>query len=445
MVIGRSFSRTHLVVLVGAAFCILVSANAQAGIGKGNGVKQKPKSEASAPALKIQNTETFFSWYIRRGGIYRSEFETEQQFKKRLSWFDPEKIVYFRLDSTDSCDLGYSNQYTTADYSVSAGRYKYDVDSQLLTVIAGECGDYGETRIPRETMTAQTLILVLEDKEELGTYTGTNAYGARVKVDKSLENRYTLNISNIDECPDTVCEPPVPGIEVGHNTRFRIAVALTPQEAKKLSNRLQIVLGVKLMGHDRSISYKTLTLEPTIDRPYDASYYDNIIDARVARVLLMDRVTGRVLTEEVVPTTGKALGMNAAATAAIEAFEVLGSVTKCEVSRVEYRKRVVDAKIALDRFTNQWGKNNVVAHGLAGAIAGYDNMANTLWDSATGPGLVPPAFFESLFTVCPELKDKVVDLSGYGPSLDVTIALHAIWDKAGELVKGIRSRLPDLK
>ena len=115
MVSGRLFSRMHLVALMAAAFCILVSANAQADIGKSKGVRQKPKSEASAPALKIQNTETFFSWYIRRGEIYRSEFETEQQFKKRLPWFDPEKTVYVRLDSTDRCDP----KYSIAIYSVS--------------------------------------------------------------------------------------------------------------------------------------------------------------------------------------------------------------------------------------------------------------------------------------------------------------------------------------
>ena len=80
------------------------------------------------------------------------------------------------------------------DYSRRSGSYKYDVDSQVLTVVGGEC-HRDEADIPRKGMKAQTPILVLEDTEELGDYVGTNAYGAKVKVRKSREDKYILNVS----------------------------------------------------------------------------------------------------------------------------------------------------------------------------------------------------------------------------------------------------------
>ena len=145
------------------------------------------------------------------------------------------------------------------------------------------------------------------------------------------------------------------------------------------------------------------------------------------------------------PEAAKESEMKAAATAAIEALEALDSVTKSGVTRIEYAKRKADAQIALDKFINQWGKDNIVAQWLSIAMVGYD-LADTTWGLPSEHGfIVQSGYINSLLKIFPQLKDKLIDLPGYAQSLYVGDALSAIWGKSAEAIKATRLKLSELK
>lgn len=283
---GRASGRKCVIALAVAVFCSLLSA-----VTPGYAAKPKVVKRASTiqvqPSVKIQNTRAFFSWYHAKGQISKSNFETEEHYRKRLPWFDPNKVVYFRVETTLYGDDAYTFVSPYRKNPFCSWYYKYDADTRWLTVVAGY--DISNSWACQK-LQLQTPIQIFADADDLGSYVGSNAFGVRARVRENKYNHYVLNIRNIEECPDTVYDPE-------HKT-FCISYNVPPQQARKLCARLQIVVGVRLSGFQRSESRMLYAGTATLANPNESATYHHVIDARLAKVLLMDRVSGKVYTED---------------------------------------------------------------------------------------------------------------------------------------------------
>jgi hypothetical protein len=247
--------RCILCVFGGLCFLMSTQSNSMASIAKSAKLTVAPQTARSS--IKIQNTKSFFSWYIRSGQIEKSDFETEQQYKKRLPWFDSSKPVYFRITATEYDD---AYKYASGD---ADWMFSYEIGSQVLSIIGGEYWDASMFH-PRK-LTPYTPIIVGKDSEHGGSYVGANAYGAEANVQVFRHNEYILNLTNADKLPGKAYDRYV--------KRFDMSIKVPPQEAKKLSSKLQIVIGVNLAGHERSESYMSDYRKPTVENPYESSDY----------------------------------------------------------------------------------------------------------------------------------------------------------------------------
>lgn len=241
-------------------------------------VTKPPKPLSHKTTLEIKDTKRFFEWFYRQSQVpERNQFETEKEYKKRLSpLFNSKKVIYFTV-APDPLD------------SLMESNYKYDIEGRRLTMFAGEgrvIKDFiGE--VPQQ-LGEGTPIMILEEKQDKGSYAATNAFGASVMVRKTFYIDYILNFLNADKFPTGV---------LSDGSKLTLTVTLPPEEAKKLSKRLDIVVGVTLPGYEHSASIVALTVEPTVDKPTELAYFQYVLDAKLVTVLLRDRTTGRIMLE----------------------------------------------------------------------------------------------------------------------------------------------------
>jgi len=239
------------------------------------------------PQLKVEDIPTFFESYVRTGGVRKGVFETEQDFQKRVSCLpqlDPQQLVYF---------------------PVVAGRFGglcYDAETQTLTVTAGERysappdthwhdspkltarWEYSDVAGRGERVNEHCPYLILATTAGAGEYVGHNAFGAEVVVRKIERTEYVLNLLNEDQFPKELRGP------------LQISIRRPPRVAESLSTHLQMVVAVKLAGYYRSdvFSYE---IEPSFDSPEEVHVSMCVIDAKLARVMLMDRISGSIVKQ----------------------------------------------------------------------------------------------------------------------------------------------------
>lgn len=239
-------------------------------------VPSAPQNQSPAhvqPPLAIEQNTVFFNNYrIGKDGPEKGEFETTEEYKKRLlAPWDTGKVVYFKIDG----DSLWGNT-----------RYKYDADTQDLTALAGKEQELKISYNPR----GATPILLQEYELAQGSYEASNAFGATVKVEKSTYIDYTLNFMNLKRCPKAVFDK--------DSNQFMMTIKREPAAADVLSKNLEIVVGVKLLGYkysDSEVAFQSRI--PTLDRPYEFTKVVSVIDANLYKVLLCTRDTHEVLAE----------------------------------------------------------------------------------------------------------------------------------------------------
>lgn len=226
-------------------------------------------------ALEIKDTKQFFDWFRSMRPAKRTEFETEEDYKKRVPVpFDSNKVIYFRANcrNGEKC-------------------YTYDISNEKLTVFGGAKLSFATRE--RKGLGEGIPISIAVVCEDGDSYTATNAYGASVLVERKYFFDYVLNLLNLDTPPDDFFD--------SSEKRFRITVSLPPKEAERLSKTLEIILGVTLPGYECSLYQIVSRKEPTITWPMKLVFAENVIDANLVKVLLRDSASGRVLLERDVP------------------------------------------------------------------------------------------------------------------------------------------------
>ncbi|HEY3295612.1 MAG TPA: hypothetical protein VGL38_09235 [bacterium] len=221
--------------------------------------------------VRIQNVETFFSRVISlKTDPERREFETKEEFEKRLSKTVDTSIVYY-------IPLGTAGLISKS--------YTYDLESQVLEFHGGGNPD----RRPTDYRGIEgDPILVRNVIENRGSYKGSNAYGASVTVKEVWSHDYVLNVNGLRSLPDSI-------YDYGTHT-MKLALHRPPKEAERLSKTIKLAVGVKLWSANNSAMECVDVLRPKFDNPIDAGFFVHWVDARFVDIVLYDPLTKRVVT-----------------------------------------------------------------------------------------------------------------------------------------------------
>lgn len=183
------------------------------------------------------------------------QFETEEEYVQRLPKpLDTKQIHYIQLKPND----------------VS---YNYDITTQLLTF-------YKHIRFDDNFLNA-TLTLDSEIKHT-GRYEAQNYYGATFSVEKSTTTSWEMKL----EVGFLHFEPL---LKTDHNDHtFAISVRMERNLARAQADKLNLILGVRLISWKRCKSGGFCIQEPTIDSPKEEYLYSTTIDAKFVSLHLVN-------------------------------------------------------------------------------------------------------------------------------------------------------------
>jgi len=234
-----------------------------------------PKPFVGLP-FSVQNTSDFFRDFTSKAETnQRDEFETEEQFKKRVPPWDHDKVLYFKVEPN----------LVGNGKNIIDCNYKYDFGHTSLNLSAGSyCPDDGEYN-PEDTQKA----CILDTVEDQGTYEASNAFNAHFTVQKSLETEYVFFLSNIDRFnPD----------DFNIDTyQFSFDRLLSPNEARDLSKNAQIYIAVQPYDYSKSSFECVSRMKPTIDKPREINIFRYGIKAKLLKIILWDNAAHKVLDE----------------------------------------------------------------------------------------------------------------------------------------------------
>ncbi len=238
------------------------------------GASQKPRPVKKAPdarpvaarrdPLGVKDPKQFFPWFLAmqdKMTAPRSQFETEEAHRKRLPPpFDSEKVVYL---------------------PIARGEHTYDIDSRTLTLAAVA---RPATHPDLKAAGCRCSLMIGTEEVPRGSYVGQNAYGAKVKIEKTDCISYELAFLNGHSSPAF-------DLETG---RISVDLTLDPPQAERLSRSYQIVLGVTLPGYEQSKYCKDHSA-PETDAPFDRTFFSYCVRAVLREVIIRDRHTLSVL------------------------------------------------------------------------------------------------------------------------------------------------------
>jgi len=203
----------------------------------------------------------------------KDEFETTEQYSARLA-----------AGSQDLQSLIIAKE--VEDYKYLA----YDADRQKL-VVRGYAFDnrkFNPSRIfaaanaqePRASTLGNIDILIGETDTSLGSYIGTNAFGALVRIDKVLRSTKAIFQGSASEL--------IPSIFVAQSMSGVIGeIAMTPDVARSLKSKLKIALVVKPKA-PFIVRASYPDGEPTFDSPKDVEVNATVLIADIQCGLLLD-------------------------------------------------------------------------------------------------------------------------------------------------------------
>lgn len=245
--------------------------------------------------IEIEDTHHFFVGFLNvHKASGRGEFETEGEYKKRQPKpFDSKKILYFPV-SICSSDKNYRYDVSSQKLTMIGGVVTFlkDEDKEVRDAMRQSAAMVGEDTGKWVVMTEierlgnGTPVLIRLETFQRGQHEAMNAFGAKVNVKTVFTQSFILYLLNLSECPQSVA---------GDSTSvFRVDISLPPKDAEKLSKSLEMVLGVTLPGYDTAAWNSPTMTEATLDSPVEVYPQEYIIGAMLVKVLLQDRVTGKV-------------------------------------------------------------------------------------------------------------------------------------------------------
>jgi hypothetical protein len=197
----------------------------------------------------------------RKGKAEKSEFETTEQFQKRLEKENSMPIIG-KIKSDDLLSL-----------QVNDAVFKYSADTSEMNIYLNL--DYGERAI--------TLSYI---DINIRSYLASNSFGASTIVKNSDHEKYAAVPINYTEFPyrDTIGQHYI-----------GVKIALNPNEAKKAKNDMRVLLIAKLT--DPLISENQRYHGATFSSPYNGVFSDRYIHINLSEIWIYNQKTGQIYSK----------------------------------------------------------------------------------------------------------------------------------------------------
>ena len=218
----------------------------------------------------------------------RGEFETKEEYKKRLEKEEMEKEKNIKLDAF----------YVKASFQ----KYEYNNDDLFYTTTV-------LSRSYRKNVQFADNV-IYEEREELGSYTAANAFGEKVNVNKSKTSLYVINIFDLDK-------------HSKHYLGYEFVLKVDPKKAQDLKNNMSLIYEVipyepkyknpnenkysnivtsiesAYEYHDmNSFTFENYrSYEPTITLPNDVKVNEKIINTKAITVYIIDNRNNEILVK----------------------------------------------------------------------------------------------------------------------------------------------------
>jgi hypothetical protein len=207
--------------------------------------------------------EKIYSIFFERNAstLTKDEFETSQQYQERLSVQSSKPIV------------GSLNINSVFAFKLDECLSKYDADLNFFALSF----DY---------FLSENNVKIKHDIHDLGSYWGTNAFGASIKVDKSESIIHAIFIHN-NVFVKRINEAPSP------QSNFECTLSIGPEIAKLIKSSIQALIICKLV--EPYISNEIVRSKPKFDYPYDSNFNNNYLHADVIGIIFYNYSSGEVL------------------------------------------------------------------------------------------------------------------------------------------------------
>lgn len=212
----------------------------------------------------------------------RGEFETKEAYEARQPKLAGTESVLVRVER------GYKD-------------YSYDIDSQTLSIRI----PVSEIK-PRKALQGLPLRVAHKvDKEE--KYTGSNAYGARVTVERRWSTQYLLFVPT-DQLKDLVTVTADPAfaslpesVRSKYNkTTFALKLSAEPGDAERISKDYSLLLLVRPRGLQHTVHEASHSTKPTISDPTEITLFTAAAEVDLMEIVIRDGKTGKTLLKKAV-------------------------------------------------------------------------------------------------------------------------------------------------
>lgn len=224
----------------------------------------------------IEDTVLFFNRLLdAKNPPKRSQFETEEEYKKRIANpYNSKTIYYFRAEPL------------AGPRPIGEDHFKYDLKTGMLTLFGG----HGRLRESRSHPSGSIPISIATETNDLPPYEATNAFGARFTITGSRDVQRVFNILNDKDFPRKTID--------FQDHHIAVTIGRTREEAAGLSKRAEVIIGVQL-ADPKTIRTESHLTEPKFSSPYRHEYRCYSTDVFLAEVILRDAQTNTILTRMV--------------------------------------------------------------------------------------------------------------------------------------------------
>lgn len=205
----------------------------------------------------------------------KSEFESTSAFEARRAGF-LDRPLYATLAPT-----GYLG-FVVQDESALAPVFKYDADSQVLTVtLAGNREDFIMEK-DQPTLDTVPVRLVVLSRD---SYVGGNAFGAKVSVARTYAQQYGLAFSEDNWLLHSDSD------QIGRT--FTYLISMRPDEARAAEANARILV-VCLLSKPW-LRHSIHSHDPTMDEPTETVIEESYLQVNPEQVWLFNQKTGEVI------------------------------------------------------------------------------------------------------------------------------------------------------
>jgi hypothetical protein len=206
----------------------------------------------------------------------KSEFESTAVFQARRAAFVSQPLFASLLPTAHLA-------FIVAEGSTFAPRFRYDADSQTLSLLLTATSE--QFILDKHRPTLDT-ILVQRVVRDSGTYVGTNAFGAKVEVRKTFAEEYGIAFEQHSWIF------PRSG---GYERAFSYVMAMEPDQARTLKVDAGLLLICRL--EEPWIRSTAHGHEATISEPYETLVGDNYLQVIPEEIWIFNKKTGDVIAK----------------------------------------------------------------------------------------------------------------------------------------------------